>query len=128
MVCAVSQVGGMPQLQLPIFQEGVHLITPNLGYRREGDQIAYLHGMMPVFLHAVDDLASFRMIVSQFYINGNAKQVDLVRAFGIKPVTLKRWVKKYREGGPGAFFKNKRRPRSRREFREPGSVKKNLFP
>jgi hypothetical protein len=116
----------MPQLQLPIFHEGVHAITPDLGYRREGDQIAYMHGMMPVFLHATDDLASFRMIVSQFYINGNAKQMDLVRAFGIKPVTLKRWVKKYREGGPRAFFENKRRPRSRGRGREPGSIKKKI--
>lgn len=94
----------MPQLQLPIFHEGVHLITPHLGYQRDGEEIVYLHGMMPVFLHRCDDLASFKMIVSQFYLNGNAKQAQLVRAFGIQPLALKRWVKKYREGGPGAFF------------------------
>lgn len=94
----------MPQLQLPIFQEGVNLITPQLGYQREGDEIVYLHGMMPVFLHRVDDIASFKMIISQFYLNGNAKQAELVRAFGIQPLALKRWVKKYREGGPGVFF------------------------
>ena len=94
----------MPQLQLPVFVEGTHLITPNLGYQREGDEVVYLHGMMPVFLHKVDDTASFKMIVSQFYINGNAKQAQLVRAFGIKALSLKRWVKKYREGGPKAFF------------------------
>ena len=70
----------MPQLQLPIFQEGVRLITPNLGYRREGDEIVDLHGMMPVFLHHCDDTASFKLIVSQFYLNGNAKQAELVRA------------------------------------------------
>jgi hypothetical protein len=103
----------MPQLQLPVFVEGTHLITPNLGYQREGDEVVYLHGMMPVFLHKVDDTASFKMIVSQFYINGNAKQAQLVRAFGIKPLSLKRWVKKYREGGPKAFFETRRRPRSR---------------
>ena len=62
----------MPQLQLPIFSEGVHLITPHLGDQREGDEVVYLHGMMPAFLHRCDDLASFKMIVSQFYINGNA--------------------------------------------------------
>jgi len=101
----------MPQLQLPIFHEGVHLITPNLGYRREGNDIVYVHGMMPVFLHQSDDMASFRMIVSQFYINGNAKQAELVKAFAINALALKRWVKKYREGGPGAFYEARGRHR-----------------
>lgn len=69
----------MPQLQLPIFHEGTHLITPNIGYQRENGQITYLNGMMPVFTHEVDDTASFQMIVSQFYVNGIAKQIgDIV--------------------------------------------------
>ena len=102
----------MPQLQMPIFSEGVHLITPDLGYQREGDEIIYLHGMMPVFLHHCDDMASFKMIVSQFYLNGNAKQAELVRVFGIQPLALKRWVKKYREGGPSAFFQTRRKRRA----------------
>jgi hypothetical protein len=109
----------MPQLQLPIFHNGVHLITPNLGYERKGDDIVYLHGVMPVFLHSVDDTASFKMIVSQFYISGNAKQVEIVRAFGIQPLALKRWVKKYREGGPGAFYT------TRRKTRKPAQKKRN---
>jgi len=114
----------MPQLQLPIFHEGVHLITPNLGYQRKGEDVVYLHGMMPVFLHRFDDLASFKMIVSQFYINGNAKQVEIVRAFGIQPLALKRWVKKYREEGPGGFFNTRRKPRktSQKKRSEPDSV------
>ncbi len=108
----------MPQLQLPIFQEGTHLITANLGYQRRDGQVTYLHGIMPVFLHEAEDTASFQMIVSQFYINGNAKQVDIVKAFGINPLALKRWVKKYREGGPGAFYVEKRgRPRSKKKPR-----------
>lgn len=102
----------MPQLQLPIFSEGVHLITPNLGYQREGDEVVYLHGMMPVFVHRCDDLASFKMIVSQFYINGNAKQAELVRVFGIQPLALKRWVKRYRADGPKAFFETRRKRRA----------------
>jgi hypothetical protein len=106
----------MPQLQLPIFQEGTHLITENLGYRREEREVSYLHGMMPVFIHDVEDTASFQMIVSQFYINGNARQVDIIKAFGIKPLALKRWVKKYREGGPKAFYIERRgRPRSKKK-------------
>jgi hypothetical protein len=99
----------MPQLQLPIFHEGVSLITPDLGYERRDDQIVYLHGAMPVFVHKVDDLQSFKMIVSQFYVTGNAKQAEIVRAFGINALSLKRWVKKYRETGPGGFYEVRRR-------------------
>ena len=98
----------MPQLQLPIFQEGVNLITPELGYTRDDRRVTYLHGMMPVFSHEVSDLASFKMIVSQFYVNGAAKQVDIVNAFGINSLALKRWVKTYREDGPQAFFVERR--------------------
>jgi len=111
----------MPQLQLPIFHAGVHLITPDLGYERKGDDIVYLHGAMPVFIHHCDDTASFKMIVSQFYLNGNAKQVEIVRAFGINALALKRWVKKYREDGPGAFFNPRRKPRKKKES-NPGIV------
>lgn len=111
----------MPQLQLPIFHEGTHLITPDLGYQRKDDEVVYWYGMMPVFSHQVDDLASFRMIVSQFYVKGNAKQVEIVKAFGIKPLALKRWVKKYREeGGPKAFYIEKR-GRRRGKKRAPGA-------
>jgi len=106
----------MPQLQLPIFQEGVTLITPDLAYSMEKGQIVYHYGMMPVFTHEQSDLASFKMIVSQFYVNGAAKQVQLVEAFGLNPLALKRWVKKYREEGPGAFFNEKRgRPKSKKK-------------
>jgi hypothetical protein len=49
----------MTQLQLPIFQEGTCLINEKLGYQRQGDQVIYLHSMMPVFLDQVEDIASF---------------------------------------------------------------------
>ena len=73
--------------------------------------------MMPVFLHQTDDIASFRMIISQFYINGIAKQSELVRTFAINALALKRWVKKYREEGPKAFYETRRR--------RPGVLKKS---
>lgn len=103
------------QLQLPLFQDGVHLITRDLGYRRDGEQITYFQGVMPVFTHEIEDVASFQMITSQFYVNGNVKQMDIVRAFGIKSLALKRWVKKYRKEGPKGFHIEKRgRPRQKK--------------
>ncbi len=44
------------------------------------------------------------MITSQFVINGRCKQVDIVRAFGVSTISIKRAVKKYRTGDAKAFF------------------------
>jgi len=98
----------MPQLQIPIFKAGAHPITLELGYMRENNQITYFNGMMPVFSHETTDTASFKMIVSQFYVNGVVKQVDIVKAFGINPLAIKRWVKKYRNDGAKAFYAPRR--------------------
>jgi len=108
----------MPQMQLPVFYEGVNPITHDVGYEKQGDTVVYYCGTMPVFSHAEKDLDSFRMIVSQLYVNGSVRQANLTRAFQIKPLALKRWVKRYRAGGARAFFQ----PRSR------GSQPKVLTP
>ena len=68
------------------------------------------------FMHDEDDMASFKMITSQLYINGAAKQVEIVNAFSINPLSLKRWVKKYREEGPAAFYV--RKPRGRKTLKK----------
>lgn len=94
----------MPQLQLPIFPQGVTEITPNLAFGREGDKITYYHGTLPVFSHQHDDLATFRMITSQFIAAGHVTQAQIARAFGIALVTVKRSVKRYREQGVRGFY------------------------
>jgi transposase-like protein len=91
-------------MQLPIFYDGVTPITNDVGYEKKEHTVVYSCGTMPVFSHAVDDLDSFRMIVSQLYVNGTVTQATLTRAFQIKPLALKRWVKRYRTEGPRAFF------------------------
>ena len=78
----------MPQLQLPIFPEGTTLINANLGFTRQNDSITYVYGNLPVFTHDVNDIRSFRMITSQLYINGSAKQSEICRAFGVSPITV----------------------------------------
>ena len=55
----------MPQMQLPIFSNGVNPITNDVGYEKKENTVVYYCGTMPVFSHSVDDLDSFRMIVSQ---------------------------------------------------------------
>jgi transposase-like protein len=99
----------MPQLQLPIFAPGMTLINANLGFVRDQNSLTYFYGNLPVFTHDVDDVRSFRMITSQFYINGSAKQSEICRAFGVSPISVKRYVKLYRQKGIAGFFEPSRR-------------------
>jgi len=99
----------MPQMWLPMFPKGVSAINELLAFAQEGDNITYYHGLMPVFTHHKNDNQTFRLILSQFYVNGNASQSELVKALGIPPVTLKRAVKLYKEKGPQGFFEPHKR-------------------
>ena len=67
----------MPQLQLPIFPVGVTHLTSELAFMKREGQVTYFNGLMPVFTHAESDLRTFRMITSQFIINGNVKQSEV---------------------------------------------------
>jgi transposase-like protein len=49
------------------------------------------------------------MFTSQLVEDGNCTQAEIVRAFGISAISMKRYVKKYREGGPARFFQKQRR-------------------
>lgn len=100
----------MAQIQFPFFPEGVTHITPLLAFSKQDGRVTYFNGSMPVFVHEEADVASFRMITAQFCVNGNAKQAEIVRAFGVTKISLKRAVKRYREEGPKGFY----RPRGHR--------------
>ncbi len=99
----------MVQIQLPICPEGVTNITPLLAFSKQDGRVTYLNGSMPVFVHDEQDVESFRMITAQFCVNGNAKQAEIVRAFGVTKISLKRAVKRYREEGPKGFYKPRKR-------------------
>ena len=98
----------MAQMVLPVFPDGMTMITPALGIEKRDGQVYYFHGGIPVFSHPEDDVKSFRMFVSQLAVNGNCKQADIVRTFGIPSITMKRAVKLYREKGPSGFFEKKK--------------------
>jgi len=99
----------MPQMFLPIFPKGLSEINDLLAFGQDGDNVIYYNGMMPIFTHHKDDIQSFRLILAQFYINGNATQSELVKACGIPPVTLKRAVKLYRVKGAKGFYEPPKR-------------------
>ena len=94
----------MPQLQLPMFPSGVTHITDQLAFMKNDGQVTYFNGHMPVFSHAENDLATFRMITSQFCVNGYVTQSDIIRTFGVTSIRVKRAVKIYREKGPKGFY------------------------
>ena len=94
----------MFQAQLPIFPSGTTNITKELGFTKENGIVTYFNGNMPVFTHDQSDLKTFRMITSQFCVNGNCKQMDIVRAFGVSKISVKRYVKMYCEKGPAGFY------------------------
>jgi transposase-like protein len=94
----------MPQLHLPMFPNGVTHITSELAFEKKDGRITYFNGHMPVFTHAENDVATFRMITSQFCESGYAKQCDIIRAFGVTSISMKRSVKLYREKGTRGFY------------------------
>lgn len=97
----------MPQMLLPFFPAGVVHITPELAFKKEDGWVTYFNASMPVFRHAENDIDSFKMITSQFYVMGVVKQAEIVRAFGVNSLLIKRAVKLFREKGPSGFFAEK---------------------
>jgi len=99
----------MPQAQFPFFPVGVTHITPMLAFTCKDKQLIYYTGNIPVFIHDESSHDAFRMITAQFCVSGHTKQMDIVRAFGVTPISVKRAVKLYREEGPNGFFKERNR-------------------
>ena len=94
----------MPQVQLPIFPAHSTPINPDLAFERRDRQVFYFNGHLPVFTHAENDLASFRLFSSQLIHNGSATQGEVVAAFGVSLTMVKRYCKVFREHGAAGFF------------------------
>lgn len=94
----------MPQIQLPIFPVGTTLITPSIAAHRKEDKIVYFNGHLPVFTHQKDDIKAFRLFTAQMIDGGSCKTSDIVRAFGVSGVTVKRALKCFREYGSKGFY------------------------
>lgn len=99
----------MPQLQLPIFPSGTTPITNELAFECQEGKVIYVNGHLPVFQHEQDDVAAFRLFTSQLVVNGTASQAEIARAFHVPSKTVKRYVKRLREGGTKSFFQTPRR-------------------
>jgi hypothetical protein len=93
---------------LPIFPAGVTEINDKLAFKKEDGVVTYFSATMPIFRHSETDLASFKMITSQFYVLDMAQQSEIVSAFAINAQLVKRAVKLFREKGPPGFFEPKK--------------------
>jgi len=102
----------MPQRQLPIFPAGVTEINSRIAAQKEDGQVWYIHGHLPVFHHDEEDVRSFRMFTSQMIVNGTVKPKEIVKAFGVPSITVKRYVKVFREQGVKGFYETKSRESS----------------
>jgi hypothetical protein len=94
----------MPQAQLPLFPAGSSRLNEHLGFTSRDGQITYFNGQLPVFTHAENDLASFRLFSSQLVANGSATPGEIQRAFGVPKVAVQRALARYRAHGSKAFF------------------------
>jgi hypothetical protein len=94
----------MPQLQLPIFPAGVTEINNRIAVQKEAGRVCYIHGHLPVFQHEEQDVRSFRMFTSQMIATGTVKPKEIVQTFGVPMITVKRYVKLYREHGAKGFY------------------------
>ena len=87
----------MPQLQLPIFPAGIIEINNQIAVENREGMVYYVYGHLPVFQHGEGDVRAFRMFTSQMIVNGTVKPKEIVRAFGVPMVRVKRYVKVMRE-------------------------------
>ena len=103
----------MPPTLLPVFPAEATPVNDLISSCQRDGAVCYFHGCLPVFTHAENDLKSFRLFASQLVVKGTCTQAELVRAFGISPISMKRHVKKLHAGGSQAFFaaRRKRQPR-----------------
>jgi transposase len=99
-------------MQLPIFGEGLTRINGQVGYAVEEGQVYYFLGQLPLHVHGVDDLRSFRLITSQLVVHGHIRQVEIVRAFGVSAISVKRSVKRLRGEGIEGFFRERKKRRA----------------
>ena len=99
---------GGQQLHAPIFPAASCYLGERIAVVKRNGVVWYFHFDMPLFSHAEDDLASFRMFTSSLCDKRQCKLVEVERAFKVSAISVKRALKQYRTEGPQSFFVSKR--------------------
>ncbi len=99
----------MGQQILPLFIEGENQINEKIHYEydKKTETIYYYLYCHPLYSHCVNEKSSSQLITSQLIIYGHCRNVEIINAFGVPSISVKRAVKKYRTGGISAFFKER---------------------
>jgi hypothetical protein len=103
-----EEENAMAQQILPMLPAGSTSITDTLSVVNAEGRWTYFQGILPVFTHEAEDDRTFQMFAGQLAANGHCKLVDIERAFGVSAISVKRMVKRYRQGGCPAFFAKRR--------------------
>ena len=96
------------QLHLPIFPADGTMLGEQISVVKRDGVVWYFHFDLPVFSHAEDDLASFRMFTSSLCDKAQCKLAEVERAFGVTAISVKRALKQYRSEGLSSFFVSQR--------------------
>lgn len=97
------------QVLLPLFPAEATMISRFIGVQMRDKTVYYFNGSMPIFHHKENDIDSFRFITSQLILNGNCKQREIVDCFGVSPISVKRWVKRYKQSKELGDFVSKKK-------------------
>ena len=99
----------MGQQILPLYIEGENQINEKIHYEydKETETIYYYLYCHPLYSHCVNEKISFQLVTAQLIVYGHCRNFEIVNAFGVPSISVKRAVKKYRTGGISAFFKER---------------------
>ena len=104
------------QLLLPLFPVEATLINNLVGVQMREGTVYYFNGSMPIFMHNQSDIDSFRYITSQLIVNGNCKQKEIVKCFGVSDISVKRWVKRYKGSKELGSFVSKKKAKKYKAY------------
>ncbi len=96
----------MAEQLLPLFLYGENTINSIVSYNfNEDGNVYYFICCAPVGFHRHDDRRGFNITTSQLILNGHCKNCEIVKAFGVSEISVKRNLKKLREDGIDGFYK-----------------------
>ena len=105
------------QALLPLFPAEATMVNNLIGVQEREGTVYYFNGSMPIFHHDQRDIDSFRFITSQLITNGVCKQIEIVKCFGVSSVSVKRWVKRYKESKELGDFVSKKKAKKHKTHR-----------
>ncbi len=104
-----KEKGVINQTILPLVPEGATPINEILSVWRDDSRWTYFIGSHPVYSHACDDLRMFRLTAAQLIDTGNCRACEIIKTFGVSKSSIDRAVRRYREEGAEAFFRQRSR-------------------